>query len=140
MDDIPDNKGAVSRPRPVPLPSSQKELLANRKLKHEMTLNDHVDAIHVVLWEDEEYRNLLEAVYDEDATEGSLSYDNFKAADRIREYARENTRDPYLKDRVLASIVKSLNVVLRRYGYSRKERARTVAGEIVPNEDMNNGA
>jgi hypothetical protein len=35
----------------------------------------------------------------------------------------------------LATLVKSLGIVLRRYGLSRKERRQTVAGEIVQNDE-----
>ena len=120
------------RPKPAPLPQTTEELLANRKMQREATLNDHVDAIHVRLWSDRKYRQLLEAVYDEDATEGSLSYDNYQAAEMIRDFARKDKADPYLTDKRLATIVKALGIVLRRYGFSRKERAMTVGGEIVP--------
>ena len=96
----------------------------------ERTLNDHVDDAHVVLWSDANYRRALEAVYDEDAVEGSLAADNFIAANLIREYARKS-KNAYLEEKKLATIVKALNVVLRRYGIGRKERAMTVGDEIV---------
>ena len=101
-----------------------------RKSMRERTLNDHVDDIHVLLWSNPNYHRALEAVYDEDAVEGSLSADNFIAAGMIREYAREHEL-PHVKDKKLATIVKSLNIVLRRYGISRKERAITIGNETI---------
>jgi hypothetical protein len=115
------------------LPASVEDLMAARKAISAYNLNDHVEAIHLRLWSRADYRALLEAVYDDDATEGSLSYDNYKAAEMIREFARVGSFDPTLEHRRLASIVKALNVVLNRYHMSRKERARTVGGEIVLN-------
>jgi len=112
------------------LPESTQDLLALRKSMRERTLNDHVDDAHVVLWSDANYRRALEAVYDEDAVEGSLAADNFIAANLIREYARKS-KNAYLEEKKLATIVKALNVVLRRYGIGRKERAMTVGDEIV---------
>ena len=49
----------------------------------------------------------------------------------IREYARQDNRNTYVGDKKLVTISKSLGVVLRRYGMSRKERARMIDGETV---------
>ena len=102
-----------------------------RKFMVERTLNDHVDDIHVSLWEKSAYHTALEAVDDADAVEGSLSADNFLAAGLIRDHARE-TGNHHVKDKKLATIVRALNVVLRRYGIDRKTRASSVGGVIVP--------
>jgi hypothetical protein len=122
------------RPKAVPLPATVDEMIARRPLSANRTLNDYVDDIHKALWVDADstYRELLDAVYDEDAVEGSLSIDNAKAAEVIRDYAKDPAhRIPYVASKKLATIVKSLNVVLRRYKMSRKERAGQVAGEQV---------
>jgi hypothetical protein len=122
--------------RTIALPVSTQDLLAHRKPMRERTLNDHVDDIHVALWEVEEYHRALEAVYDEDAIEGSLAADNLIAAQFIRKYAQDNN-NPHVKTKKLATIVKSLNVVLRRYGITRKERAIQVGDESYPAPDPN---
>ncbi len=114
------------------LPVTTQDLLAMRKTMRERTLNDHVDDIHVALWTNPDYHRALEAVYDEDAVEGSLAADNFIAAGMIRDHARQNDNH-HVKDKKLATIVKSLNVVLRRYGIGRKERAITIGDEVVQN-------
>lgn len=121
-----------------PLPATVDEMMANRVVKFERTLNDHIDEIHQSLFRhDAKYTAFLDAVYDNDAVEGSLSADNVKAAECIREYASLNNRVPVVAKKKLATIVMSLNVVLRRYGMSRKERSRMVHGEIVPNDTNN---
>lgn len=116
---------------PEPLPATQEEMLARKSMKA-MTLNDYVDQIHVVLFpQNAEYTKLLDAVYDEDAVEGALSIDNMLAAEMIREYASKDNRVPYVAGKKLATIVKSLGVVLRRYHMSRKERSVSIGGERV---------
>jgi len=121
--------GRVQRPA-VPVPRSLSDW--HRYVKQERTLNDHVEELHKALFEeDPEYAPLFDAVYDEQATEGSLAADNLLAAMKIRALAdrrnlREVTREKY------ATIVKALNVVLRRYHQSRKERRNRVGGETVP--------
>jgi hypothetical protein len=111
-------------------------MLKLRKGAEKRTLNDYVDDIHKALWDnDEKYRRLLDAVYDEDAVEGSLAIDNAKAAEIIRDWATEGKRVPYIADKKLATIVKALNTVLRRYKMTRKERAHTMAGELIDTVD-----
>ena len=70
---------------------------------------------------DEEYRRFLEAVYNEDAAEGSLTADDLCAAQLIKDYALRNGIY-WVSTMDLQSLVKALRVVLRRYGMSRKER------------------
>jgi len=103
-----------------------------RKIKSERTLNDHVEDVHVALYDDSsEYRRLLEAVWDSDAVEGSLAIDNTLAAAMLRDKAKGISGNP-VGDKKLDTIVKSLTVVLRRYHNSRKERRHTVEGQFIP--------
>lgn len=116
----------------IPLPTTTEDLLARRQLMNQRTLNDHVDDIHVSLWSDQEYRKLLEAVWDEDATEGALAIDNYLAAIKIRTWAREHG-NPHVQDKKAATIVKALNIVLRRYNISRAERKNMIGDTVVRN-------
>ena len=120
------------KPVPPSLPRVATEWV--RKVKLDRTLNDEVESVHARLCEDEAYIRLLDAVYDEQAVEGSLSADNTLAAMKIRDLAHK-LQSP-VKIEKLATISKSLGVVLRRYGLSRKERRATVDGQVVPG---NNG-
>lgn len=124
----------IHRPSPPPLPATRGEMLAQRKGDPHKTLNDHIEEIHSALYEDAKYQRFLDAVYDEDAVEGSLAADNLEAARMIRSHASEDDRNTYVADKKLATISKALGVVLRRYGMSRKERSRMIDGETV---DMN---
>jgi len=81
----------------------------------------------------ERYRSLLRAVYDAHAVEGSLAADNVLAAMMIRDKAAE-MRSTEIVSEKLAIISMSLNVVLRRYKSSRKERRQMLAGEVVPGD------
>lgn len=122
------------RPLPTALPVTTEKWLENRKVKAEVTLNDMVEQLHWKLCSNKEYRAYLEAVWDEDAVEGSCAIDNSKAAEMIRDIARSDTGN-IVGTKKLATISKSLNIVLRRYRSSRKERRHTVGGEVVPNND-----
>lgn len=103
-----------------------------RFLKTQRTLNDEVEALHrPLVGESPEYRRLLRAVYDEQAVEGSLAADNLEAARMIREKAKTIDGNE-VADEKLATIAKSLNIVLRRYHSSRRERRNTLEGTIIP--------
>lgn len=104
-----------------PLPENTAALIEQRKNKRSYSLNDMVEKHHLGLYENEEYQSLLEAVFPEQALEGSLIADDFEAARMIRERARDNG-DGYVAKQKLDTIRKALAVVLRRYGISRKER------------------
>ena len=125
--------GQIGRARPTPLPATRQDMIAQRKGEMIRTLNDHVEDAHLALYDNEQYQRFLDAVYDEDAVEGSLAADNLEAARMIREHAREGNRDAYVADKKLATLSKALGVVLRRYGMSRKERSRMIDGETVEN-------
>lgn len=123
---------ATLKPVPEPLPMNTAGFLAHRKLKAKRTLNDMVEEVHLLLVEDEKYINYLNSVYDEQAVEGSLSADNLMAAQMIRD--RGLRLQNGVSSEKLASISKALNIVLRRYGFSRKERRDSVGGEAVKND------
>lgn len=116
---------------------------AQRKTALIRTLNDMVDEIHGKLYDHEEYsteyRRLLLAVWDSETVEGSLSADNYKAADMIREYAKDNGY-PEIANKNWATIVKALGVVLRRLTLDRNSRRHMVDGVVMPHGDDNNGS
>jgi hypothetical protein len=118
------------KPRPSELPATIDDW--QRFLKTERTINDYVEDIHRQLVENPQYRSYLYACWDEQAVEGSLSADNTMAAKMIRDKAIELDVEHLLSREKLATISKSLGVVLRRYHSSRKERRQLVGGEIVP--------
>ena len=91
-------------------------------------LNDRVEEIHRALVEDENYLRLLYAVHDKQAIEGSLAVDNMMAARMIRDKAK-GAGDLDVAHEKLTTIVKALNVVLRRYNISRKQRRAEEAAQ-----------
>lgn len=124
---------AQLKPLPPALPDTVREFMAHRKSDSKRTLNDQVEEIHLSLYEtDDKYTEFLYAVYDEQAVEGSLAADNIMAAEIIRKKANQ-LKNVEVSRQKLATIWKSLGVVLRRYGFSRKERRDTLHGEVVPN-------
>jgi hypothetical protein len=120
-------------PRPERLPEKTEEFAALRALKTHRTLNDQVEEIAIVLWTDERFRRLLDAVWDEDAVEGSLAADNIVAAQMIRERGKKIESE--IGHKKLATIAKALGIVLRRYESSRRERRNRVHGEQVRQEN-----
>lgn len=117
--------------RAMPVPDKVEDW--HRVIKAERTINDLVEDIHRDLLENAHYRALLNAVYDEQAVEGSLSADNTLAAMMIRDKAKRDSSE--LAKEKLATISKALGVVLRRYKQSRKQRRNMVAGEEVPGDN-----
>ena len=105
----------------VALPNTVQDLINARKTKSKMTLNDQIESIHMSLWENPVYKKFLDAVYSEQAVEGDLFVDDIEAARMIRAYAKEKGVT-YVREQKLATIRKSLLVVLRRFGTTRRER------------------
>ena len=120
------------------LPSNVEDFRARRVFGGERTLNDIVEEIALNLYRTEKFRRFNDAVYDEQAVEGSLAADNVMAATMIREEAKRLQR-PEAAEQKLATLSKALGVVLRRYKASRKQRRNMVGGKVVP-EDDNGGS
>ena len=123
---------SVQRVYPTPLPVTTDW---HHKARHEKTLNDMVDEVLERLIKDPEtgdkIRSYLEAVYDEQAIEGSLAADNLEIAHMIREDAKR-AGPAKLAGQKKATIVKAMNVCFNRWeGLSRNERRNTVAGQLV---------
>ena len=72
------------------LPSTAEALLSFRKRPANASLNDLVEQIHVALWPSQEYQDLWDAIFDEQAVNGSMSIDDVMAASMVREYAKEH--------------------------------------------------
>jgi malonyl CoA-acyl carrier protein transacylase len=121
---------------PPPLPEKIEDW--ERHLKAERTLNDLVEDLHRILVnESSEYREYLRAVADVHAVTGSLSFDNCKACELIHAKAEEIGSTEVAAEK-LGVINLALNVVLRRYRSSRKQRRNMLGGKIVPQDDANN--
>lgn len=120
----------VSRHGVPPLPATREDLIAQRKVLGTKVLNDYVEEVHLALWDNPQYQGFLEAVYNEEAAEGSTKADDLEAAAMIRQYAIDN-KIPLIPTKKKETIAKALNVVLRRYGISRKERRSMIGGEHV---------
>jgi len=111
----------TSSSKAIALPKTVAQLIEQKKGKRQATLNDQVDQLHVLLWENQKYQAFLDAVYKEQAVEGDLKLDDAEAARMIRDEAKKQG-NTYVAGQKLATIVNALNVVLRRYCISRRER------------------
>ena len=106
-------------------------MIAQRRVPIERTLNDRVEQYHLQLCENAEYQAFLDATSDEDTVEGSQAADNLEAASMIRKAALD-AGDTIVGRKKKVTIVIALNVVLRRYRISRKERRSRIGGESYP--------
>lgn len=122
---------------PPPLPTTYEGFLALRQGKVVFTLNDHTEAIIKSIYKDpalaERFQRLMYATHDEQALEGSLGTDNTLAAMMIRDKAVD-IDNKEVSEQKLATLVKSMNIVMRRYQTSRKQRRNMVGGEYVAPE------
>lgn len=112
-----------------------------RQLKQKRTIYDFVEDIHRVLMgsdDNVDYRRWLDAISDDQAIEGSMLIDDSKAAEIIRDYAKDNGIVDVANAK-LAAVVRALKVVLRRYGVSRQERGDTPHVLVRDNADADNG-
>lgn len=128
-----ENRQTVSKPV-VQVPRKVEDW--HRSIKAKITLNDMVEEVHLTLLGDERYQAYLDATYDEQAVEGSLTYDDAMAAEMIRVKANDMEK-AYLASQKLATIAKALRIVLKRYNEGRKQRRYRVHGEQVPADEGN---
>jgi hypothetical protein len=121
---------AVSQLRATPLPVTREALEAARMLKARPTILDLIEPIVLALWEDEDFRRFVDAIVDSDAIEGSMEYDDVRAAEMIRDHARANNHTD-IGGKNLKTLVHALRLVLKRYGQGRKQRGSIIGGETV---------
>lgn len=112
----------------APVPRSLEDWV--RQTRARPTLNDLVERLHIRLINDEEYLNLIDGVYNEQAVEGSLVVDDVRCAEKIREEAVAAGDDVVARQK-LATIIRAFRTVLRRYGMGRNQR-RTMFTENDP--------
>ena len=122
---------AVDKARPEPLPATIEDLMAHRQKVAPPNLNDKVERLYLELYPNPAFQRFLDAVYSEDAQEGSLYADDIMAAEMIRDYAAGDGKDPYVASKKLATIARALNIVQARYDLTRKARAKSVGGSHV---------
>lgn len=130
----------VQRPRPpqANLPATIEALMQQRRAGGAKTLNDYVEELHLKLWTKDEYRQLLDAVYPQEAVTGALIFDDGKAGEMILQAAIDDGNYPLVVNRKLAVIVKALKVVMNRYHIGRRERANMIGGSFAPNTASDN--
>jgi hypothetical protein len=121
-----------------PLPLSRENWIRATKLGR--TINDYVEEIHFLLITKPEYIELLDAIYDAQAVEGSKKADDLFAAKMIRDKAKSLDGNHALVKENATSIAKALRVVLKRFGQGREQRRDRVATQTVPDDGATDGA
>jgi len=133
----PTQRTETGRPVPesprTPVPRNDEDW--RLKIKSRLTINDHIQIAHRELREDDEYLRLVDAIYDSEAIEGSLTDDDVMAALKIRKWAEEYADSSPSAKEILkantATIRRAHLIVLNRYGMGRKQRRKMVGGQPV---------
>jgi hypothetical protein len=93
--------------------------------KTRATIIDDVEPIVVALWDNEQFKTLVRAMFDSDSVEGSTEADDQEAARMIRDYAKAH-HHAVVANHNLKTLIHALRRVLRRYGLDRKQRRQMV--------------
>lgn len=135
MTDSFQHEPKMKYPAPPPVAGTLQELDLARRVKHTFTLNDLVEIYYRRLVGNPEFKRLNLAVYDEQAVHGSCSVDNVFLAKMIIDAAKDDENEDF-EGLKIATVIKALGVVLRRYGQDRKSRRNMLGGMVV---DPTNG-
>lgn len=114
----------------VAIPATVEELRAQRVSMRVRSLNDDVEEIHLKLWADDSYQKWFQIIWPSDSVEGNHVLDDGVVAARIRAFADQNNM-PIAANAKLGSIIRSLNVVRRRYKIGREQMRRRVGNQSV---------
>ena len=106
----------------IPLPDNALDFALAYTLKRTSTLNDQVEQLVRKLIADAEFRKFIDAVSDEDSQEGKMYLDDVAAAMMLRAFAKDNGEPVLVMDAKLATLIRSLKVVLRRFNAGRDQR------------------
>lgn len=101
--------------------------MAQRKSPLKATLHDQVEALYLLCFENPDFVKLREPLFREQTVEGSFVDDDVRAAEMIRDKAREQNL-PTVMNEKLSIIRKSIQIVERRYNTARQQRL-DLAGE-----------
>lgn len=106
----------------VPIPLTQQGLLDMRALKNAPILADLVEPVVIALWAEAEFRKLLAATDNSEASEGSLVANYHHAAEMIREASRKKDPKGRLSTANLHAVRKAVLLVMRRLQLTPKQR------------------
>ena len=109
---------------PSSLPTKVNKFLEMRKSNSQRSLHDEVESLYLSLYEDETFRALRDAVYQEQSAEGRFIDDDVASAAMIRDAAKRKGIAVITREK-LSVIRHSIGVVERRYNATRKQRRET---------------
>ena len=110
----------IDRPN-TPLPATRADFMARNIISRPKSLNDAVDNIVVKLLDDERFARFLAPAYPEQSVHGDLFLDDAELARMIIQEAAENDI-LLITETKLKGVIRAMNVALRRYSFSRKQR------------------
>ena len=121
MADMPDRP---ARPSVQSLPTDPVEWQKRNTLKRPKNLNDEIDAIvSNLMATDPKFQKFLEPAYPEDSIHGDLFFDDIELARIVLAHAQKpETKNVMVANTKLKGIHRAVQVVLRRYEATRKQR------------------
>ena len=108
------------------LPNTKAGMLAERLNKSAANLHDMVEQVLLDNMDDPKLEGYLKPWEDAQSVTGKCMYDDFKAAERLQELSKGN---PLITDVKTTVILKSMTVVLRRFGQTRRQRIATAEAQ-----------
>jgi hypothetical protein len=123
------NVKELVRRKSSPLPVTLSENTLRR------STNDLVQIVFAELYpESSDFRDLLQAVWNEESVEGNINADDIMASAMIRNRAKQSM-DSEVREKIgvanVVTIAHSLKVVMRRYKLGRLQRRYLLEGEEV---------
>jgi len=122
----------------IELPATSKDLLAQSEPAPPSSLFAGVWDLHHKLYDDPDYKQYLNAYNRDMAVEGSITCDEVKAAEMIRDEAKKQGL-VMIQSAKLAEIIRPLRRVMKKGNIARKQR-RELAALLAAAEAANQAA
>lgn len=111
----------------APFPTTVADLVRAKPAKR--SLNDMVEEFWRQLYDNVNFRKLVDVAYNEQAIIGNIEANYLIAAQMIQALAKDTKS--LVADENLVTIRRSLKWVLKQYGLSPKQRRNTLGGNIL---------
>lgn len=112
------------------LPATREALLAQRVPTRPLPLSYAIEPLHVELYEQPAYRELMKATTNAAAKEGSMDADDWAATVMLRDRAAECNR-PEIASQTLKALKRALKACMRRFRLSRTGRAEAIHEQLL---------
>jgi hypothetical protein len=111
----------------IPLPGTVEELRQQYRMKRKLSYVDMLQPIHEKAYEDPNFRRYCASTCNEDSTEGRLDIDEMKAAEILRDIARQDDPRSVIAQLNIATIMNKHKYVKNRFNISPWQRRVVIA-------------